>query len=134
MTSDLVVDASFVTALLSEGNEDIRSWATELVGKSELAAPHLMPVEVTSAFRRLERQGLLSSSLATLAQRDLTEIGVELFPFEPFAPRVWELRHMITPYDSWYVALAERLDAPLATLDTRLAHTTGARCTFLLPP
>jgi hypothetical protein len=33
----------------------------------------------------------------------------------------------------WYVAVAELLDAPLATLDGHLATSPG-RCQFLLPP
>jgi len=40
---------------------------------------------------------------------------VELFAYEPFASRVWELRENVTAYDSWYVALAESLGARLAT-------------------
>ena len=33
-----------------------------------------------------------------------------------------------------YVALAELLEAPLATLDERLVRTTGPRCEFLTYP
>jgi len=40
----------------------------------------------------------------------------------------------VTCYDGWYVAIAELLDAPLATLDGRLANSPGPRCRFLLPP
>jgi predicted nucleic acid-binding protein len=37
-------------------------------------------------------------------------------------------------YDAWYVALAESLEAELATLDTRLARASGPRCGFRLSP
>jgi predicted nucleic acid-binding protein len=40
----------------------------------------------------------------------------------------------VTCCDGWYVAVAELLDAPLATLDGRLANLPGPRCRFLLPP
>jgi predicted nucleic acid-binding protein len=40
---------------------------------------------------------------------------------------MWELRHNLTAYDALYVALAEMLDAPLVTLDRRLAAAAGAR-------
>jgi predicted nucleic acid-binding protein len=40
----------------------------------------------------------------------------------------------VTPDDAWYVALAEALDVPLATLDVRLAAASGPRCVFLTPP
>jgi predicted nucleic acid-binding protein len=93
-----------------------------------------MPIEVTSALRTAERRDLLAPEPAAFAHRDLVDLDVELHPFEPFASRVWELRHSVSSYDAWYLALAERLDAPLATLDRRLSRTTDARCAFALPP
>ena len=36
-------------------------------------------------------------------------------------------------YDGWYVAVAEALGMPLATLDTRLSRSTGPTCEFLTP-
>jgi len=33
----------------------------------------------------------------------------------------------------WYVAVAEALQLPLATLDERLAKTQGLTCDFLTP-
>jgi predicted nucleic acid-binding protein len=44
------------------------------------------------------------------------------------------LRFNVSSYDAWYIALAEQLDAPLATLDRRLSAADGPRCRFLLPP
>jgi predicted nucleic acid-binding protein len=61
------------------------------------------------------------------------ELDVELHAFEPFSQRVWELRHNVTSYDGWYVALAEALNLPLATLDGRLAKADGPKCRFLTP-
>ncbi|MEO6079823.1 MAG: type II toxin-antitoxin system VapC family toxin [Steroidobacteraceae bacterium] len=58
---------------------------------------------------------------------------LELLPFDPFAGRVWELRHNITSYDAWYIAIAEIYDLPLATLDEKLRKATGPRCRFLTP-
>jgi len=54
-------------------------------------------------------------------------------PVGSFDERVWQLRANVTPYDAWYVALAEALDVPLATLDLRLATAPGPRCRFLTP-
>jgi predicted nucleic acid-binding protein len=61
------------------------------------------------------------------------ELNLELFSFEPIAERVWELRHTITSYDAWYVAVAEALGLPLATTDERLARASGPSCDFLTP-
>ena len=60
-------------------------------------------------------------------------LRIDLFPYGPFAARVWELRGNLTSYDAWYVALAETLDAQLATLDLRLSRSPGPRCLFALP-
>ena len=76
----------------------------------------------------------LTADAASLAHADLLALRIELFPYAPFASRVWELRDNVTCYDAWYVALAETLDAPLATLDVRLSRATGPRCRFQLPP
>jgi predicted nucleic acid-binding protein len=134
VTGSLVVDASFVMALLTNSSDAMTTWANGLLDGADLVAPHLMPVEVTSALRNAERRELVTPEQAALTHEDLVDLDVEFHPFDPFASRVWALRHAMSPYDAWYVALAERLDAPLATLDRRLARTAGARCEFILPP
>ena len=61
------------------------------------------------------------------------QLDMELFSFEPFADRVWELRHNVTSFNAWYVALAEALKLPLATLDEPLSKSTRVTCEFLTP-
>jgi len=65
--------------------------------------------------------------------RDLVDLRVHLFPFEPVADRVWERRGNLSAYDAWYVALAESLETDLITLDRRLAKAPGPRCSFVVP-
>ena len=60
--------------------------------------------------------------------------AIVLFPFAPFAARIWALRNNLTCYDAWYVALAEALDCPLVTLDGRLARAAGPECRIVVPP
>jgi len=128
-----VVDASLLVAAVSdEGAEG--AWAEGVVGAGSLVAPHLALAEATNILRRLELAGKLGRMESGAAARDLLLFEVELVPFTPFAERVWELRTNVTSYDAWYVAVAEELDLPLATLDRRLAAATGPRCQFLLPP
>jgi predicted nucleic acid-binding protein len=129
----LVIDAALVVAALVDSGPD-GTWADELLGADALVAPHLMPVEVANILRRAVLAGDLSAEVASMAHADLLSLRVDLFPYAPFAARVWELRANVTAYDAWYVAMAEALDAELATLDVRLSQATGPRCGFRIPP
>lgn len=128
-----VADASVVVAALVDDGPDGR-WAEGVLAREPLAAPHLMPVEAANILRRAALAGDVSDDAAALAHADLVALPIELFAYEPFAGRVWELRSSVTTYDGWYVALAEALRAPLATLDQRLARAAGPRCQFVTPP
>jgi predicted nucleic acid-binding protein len=127
----LVIDASAVVAALVDSGP-AGTWAEELLA-SKLAAPHLLHVEATNVLRRAVAAGDISDDIASLAHADLVDLRVDLVPYEAVADRVWELRHNVTAYDAWYVAAAELLDAPLATLDERLASAPGPRCAFRTP-
>ena len=129
----LVVDASVLVAALVDAGPTGR-WAESLLATGPLAAPHLLPVEVAGVLRRAARAGDVSEDVAALAHADLLAMPVQLFPYAPFAGRVWELRANLTAYDAWYVALAEFLDLPLATLDRRISRAPGVRCRFTAPP
>ena len=128
-----VVDASVVVAALIDDGPAGR-WAEELVASTPLAAPHLMPVEAANILRRAALAGDVSDDIASLAHADLLALAVELFPYDVLADRIWELRGAVTAYDGWYVALAESLKAPLATLDGRLTRAPGPHCSFIGPP
>ena len=128
-----VVDATVVTsALIDVGPEG--AWAAEQLARGPLAAPHHMPGEVANVLRRAVLHGDVSQGLAALALEDLLDLRIELFPFAPFTQRAWELRDNVTPYDAWYVALAESLGVPLVTLDARLGRAPGCRCAFRTAP
>lgn len=109
------------------------AWAEDILAGGSLHAPELVYVETTSILRRLERARQITPPEANAAQDDLMQLNLELFSFQPFAERIWELRHAITSYDAWYVALAEALRLPLATLDKRLSKAKGPTCDFLMP-
>jgi predicted nucleic acid-binding protein len=128
----LVVDSGFVVAALVDSGP-VGSWADQLLAGDDLAAPHLMLVEAANVLRRAAVAGEISADAATLAHADLLSLRIELFAYEPFAARVWELRENVTAYDGWNVALAESLDAKLATLDVGLTKAAGLRCAFAIP-
>lgn len=129
----VVVDASVVVAALIDPSP-AGVWAERVLMSAPLAAPHLLTVEAANILRRLSRAGRIPADTAALAHADLVELRVALFPYEPVAERVWALRETVTAYDAWYVALAEELGAPLATLDAALATAPGPTCAFLQPP
>ena len=75
----------------------------------------------------------LSHAEAEMAHADLVSLRVQLTPYAAVLPRAWELRANLTSYDACYVALAEALSAPLATLDRKLIRAPGPRCRFETP-
>ena len=127
-----VIDASVLVAALTDTGPD-GLWAESVIAQGSLIGPELALAEASNILRRLELSGSISRSEATLAHNDLLRLDLELFPFTPFAQRIWALRDNLTSYDAWYVALAEAVDCPLATLDHRLTRATGPTCSFIAP-
>ena len=120
-----------VAALVDTGPHG--DWAEDVLARGSLHAPELARAEATSILRRLERAKLITTPEANGAQDDLMQLDIDSFSFEPFADRIWELRHNVMSYDAWYVALAEALKLPLATLDETLSKSNGVACEFLTP-
>lgn len=128
-----VVDASALVAALTDKGR-AGEWAAAQLYGFRLAAPHLLPSETANVLRRAENAGRISKDTAALAYVSLLRLRLDLYPFAPFAQRVWELRATTSAYDAWYVALAETLGAALLTLDRRLLRTPGPRCAFVFLP
>ncbi|MFN9693115.1 MAG: type II toxin-antitoxin system VapC family toxin [Synechococcaceae cyanobacterium] len=119
----LVIDASvLVDALLVAGPARAR-----LVNDS-LQAPELIDAELLSVLRRLVLAGTLQEGHALQALAAANRLGLRRHPSRALWPRAWELRANLCAYDALYVALAEKLDAPLLTADARLARAPGLRC------
>ncbi len=128
----IVVDASvLVAALVDPGRAG--QWAEEVIASGDLHSPELVRVESANVLRRLENGGKISTSDANAAFEDLVQLDIQLFGFDSFAERIWQLRDTLTSYDAWYVAVAEAIGAPLATLDIRLSRASGPTCEFRLP-
>jgi predicted nucleic acid-binding protein len=128
----IALDASVVVAALVDSGSN-GSWAESVIADGAPVAPELVRVEATNILRRLERSRDISSLEATSSHRDLMRLDMELYPFAPFAERVWALRDNLPAYDAWYVALAEALECPLATLDLKLRRASGPTCEFIVP-
>ena len=128
----IVVDASVLVAA-SVLADDAADWARRVIVVDDLAAPHLAPVDAQQAIRRLLQRDAIGVRIANQARLDVLAVNLDLHPFAPFADRVWSLRENLTAYDAWYVAVAEALDCPLATLDRRLADAPGLSCDVRTP-
>lgn len=88
-------------------------------------APHLLAIEVAQVVRRYVALGDVSANRGAEALTDLADLGVFHHPHEPLLATIWRLRSNLTAYDAAYVSLALALDAPLVTLDARLAAAPG---------
>lgn len=128
----LIVDASCLYEVISEGPlaDAVRGVLEEF---EEMGAPELIDVEVLGLIRRDTRLGLLHESRAAIAVAELNDWCGERFTHRPFSERVWTLRENVRTWDAYYVALAEALDAPMVTLDRRLARADGPECEFIIP-
>ena len=120
----IVVDASVVLDALATPtpNPDL---AHRLDQDKDFRAPHLIDIEVASALRRLVSEGELHHDRAADALSDLHALRIVRYPHLSLVDRVWELRDNLTTYDAAYVALAEILEVPFVTCDTRLAGSPG---------
>jgi len=121
----IVIDASAVLELLLRtSSADVLSERL-LHPEATLQAPHLLDLEVAQVIRRFWMAGSITAERAEEALADFRDLRIHRHPHEPLLFRVWELRHNLTAYDAAYVALAEALDAPLLTRDSRLASAPG---------
>ena len=123
----IVVDASVIVTALADGGHDGDRVRHRLRGE-RLAAPHVIDLEVVSAWRRLAGAGRLDERRAMFALTDLLALRLERVGHGRLLGRCWELRANLTTSDAAYVALAEALDTVLLTADRRLAEAPGVRC------
>jgi predicted nucleic acid-binding protein len=128
----VVIDASTMVAALLNADAAGR-WARDLASSGALVAPQLLAAEVASTLRRHVLTGALTATDGALALEEMSDLAVDLVPFDPLRSRVWALRETVSTYDAWYVATAEHLGVPLATVDRRLTRANGPRCEFLTP-
>jgi predicted nucleic acid-binding protein len=129
----LIVDASVVAKWVFA--EDGSDRANALRHEPRLIAPSLLAAEVGNALWKAVRRGDMAREDAVAALRSLLGPFDELVPSEALHTRALELaidlQHPI--YDCFYLALAERENAPLVTADTRLlglAQTTRFRAPY----
>ena len=130
----IVLDASAAVALLVEEAESAEWVADQLLVAENVGAPHLIDLEVLSAFRRLVAQRELPLAKARDALGGLGELRIVRYDLTRLLERIWQLQDRMTPYDAAYVALSEALAVPLVTVDRRLGRTGGHRAAIVAFP
>ena len=96
--------------------------ADRIMTADSLHTPALLDVEVAQVVRRYTASGEISERTAEQALNALADLDAVRYLHEPLLPLIWRLRSNLTAYDAAFVALAAVLDAPLLTLDARLAR------------
>ncbi|MEI2715220.1 MAG: type II toxin-antitoxin system VapC family toxin [Nocardioides sp.] len=113
----IVIDASAMVEALV-GRDVEASLLDALAG--DVAAPHLLDIEVVSVLRGLVLGHKLPQPSAEAALSHYFDLSIDRREMAPLVGRVWDLRHQFTSYDASYLALAEALGAPLHTCDVKL--------------
>jgi predicted nucleic acid-binding protein len=123
----IVVDASVLAVALGDDGTDGEHARERLAGET-LVAPELVDLEVVSVWRRHVAAKLMPARRAASAVADLADLPLRRSSHQQFLQRIWELRHVVTPYDAAYIALAEALNVVLVTADARLSRASGLHC------
>lgn len=125
----IVIDASITMAWCfeDEGTDETEA-VLDLLGDDVAVVPSLWCLEVANVLLVAERRGRMSEAQAA---RFLDLLG--RLPIRPDTDVVDTnvvlaagRRHHLSAYDAAYLVLAERLAAPLATLDSKLAAACRA--------
>lgn len=130
-----VLDASVLVDYVA-GGPNARSVGALLLSGREAWCPHVVDAEVGHALRGAVLRREMAADRARIALDALGQLSLHRAPHQPLARTAWSLRHNVSYYDALYVALALALDAPLITLDARLAAAPGlpARVECLVSP
>lgn len=125
-----VVDASVVVSVLAGAEH--AEWAQAQLSaagrRRSIWAPHVIDAEVGHSLRRRVAARQLHPEDARDALGDLVRLPLRRVAHRELLDSAWALRDNLSFYDALYAALAERLEVPFLTLDSRLAKAVEA-CT-----
>jgi predicted nucleic acid-binding protein len=114
----IVIESSaMVNALVGDpANPDLLA----LLADEELHAPALLDVEVASALRGHVMGGKLDPVQLDDAVEDFIAFRIERHPMTGLLGHMLDLRKNLTVYDAAYLVLAQALEAPIVSADTKL--------------
>lgn len=128
-SSIVIVDANLALSIVLDyptSNEIQGLWTDWVQNDVEIAAPNLWVYEVTSAIHKLYMLKQLQEASAKTALDAVLSLDVHLVEVDTGLCQLafsWATRlNQLATYDSFYLALSEKLDAELWTLDRRLSN------------
>lgn len=131
----LVTDAGAIVLALIDSEDRGREIRSRLAAPARCIASTHTPLEVLRTLWRYEQAGFLSGGELPLALAGFQALSIEWRgPERWLLSRVWSLRHNISVYDAPYVAIALQVNAPLLTVDERLARAAIARGVTVIVP
>jgi len=134
----IVVDTSVTMAWCFEDEAtDKTDSVLDLLRDDEAVVPALWQLEVTNVLLVAERRGRITEAQSTRFLDLLTQlrIRIDMSQTNLNALLATGRRHQLSAYDATYLLLAERIAAPLATLDGNLiaaARTAGVELAIAL--
>ena len=141
MTSYLIIDTSFTIRATMPSEE--QQLYTDLMTQwkeagQQLCAPTLWLYEVASTFTKMAHFKQLSWEDSQRSMRFAFQLGIQLIePDEQLAMRAWTWSHRLqraSAYDSFYLALAEKLGGELWTADKRLFNAAAQSWVRMIEP
>jgi predicted nucleic acid-binding protein len=95
-----------------------------LLADEELHAPALLDFEVASALRGHMLGGKLDPVRLDQAVEDFSAFQIERHQMTSLLGHMLDLRENFTVYDAAYLVLAQALEAPVVSADTKLKEAT----------
>jgi len=130
----IVIDASVTMAWCFEDEAtEAAEGVLDQLKEDRAVVPAIWQLEVTNVLLVAERRKRLTEAQAArfLGLLGRLPIRVHATPYDTASVLAAGRRHELSAYDAAYLVLAERLAAPLATLDGRLAaacRAAGVTC------
>jgi len=131
MNSWVCVDANLVLKLLLREPDSYRAhslWDSWLLNDCRIAAPPLLPIEVTAVLRKSVYRGRIAARDGRNLLKKAPTLGVEILNYDDLHERAWLLAEKLnrpTAYDAHYLALAELLQCDFWTADRRLYNAAA---------
>lgn len=116
-----VIDASALVAVVgTRASEQDPRLVKRVEQLTTIHVPDLFLVETYHALRGMLIGKVISEERAEIGRTLIDQMPTVATSTFELRSRTWSLRHNFTCYDASYIALAEALDAPLITTDSKL--------------